>query len=743
VRDRRPGLPKHLRYFPSSPDPLWARYLFACALSVLAWQVTVQSGRFLVEPISPFLIGFAAIVGAAAWTGFGPGILATVLTTLWSIPLFSAEHSGRPAWEVALRYVIYFGEGVLISVGSARLKRALDAAAASESWHRNLLETSGEAIWILNEDGGISFANQRCAEFFGTSVEDLERRNLEDFLFPEDVGFEKARIRLLRPGTREQLDRRFRRSDGAEIWALACLNPLIEGWDPSTGKVAPRILGMMTDITERKRAESALRRSERQFRTLFQNVLEGVYQSSPDGRILAANPALLSMLCLQTEAELNDVNIARDLYVDPVVRARMLERLEQDGVLEHVEYELRRRDGRIITVEENARIVRDQDGSALYFEGTLTDVTERKQIDAQLRQAQKMEAIGRHTGGIAEDFSSVMRDISTSAQRLLAQLASEHIGRSTAEHLVRSSDSAVDLTRQLLAFSHRQSVSPVKLDLCRVVGRYQEVLQEALRRVTLAVSLPPGPIGIVADQFHIEQVILNLARTASQSISEGGVLELAVRTTQVESSFGDRWPELREGEYAVIRLCDAAGGAARGATGSVFPGMATNRAILAQYGGFLMADERLPGHWDFSIYLPLAGEPGAVTPLAEPQDEPPLLQRILLVDDEPLIRELCRDMLERQGYRVLVASSAVEAEQLAADGSEFDLLVTDVVMPGGSGTDLADRLRTTHPGLRVLFITGFGRNELRLHSRPAESVLQKPFSAEALTRRIRQLLDAT
>ena len=315
---------------------------------------------------------------------------------------------------------------------------------------------------------------------------------------------------------------------------------------------------MMTDITERKRAEYALRRSEERFRNLFESVLEGVYQSTPDGRILAANPMLLQMLGLANEAEINDVNIADDLYVDPHTRQRLLERLEREGGFQNAEYELRRRDGKIITVLENARVVRDENGVVIYYEGTLTDITLRKEMEQQLRSAQEVEALGRVAGGFAHDFHNALTSVTGFAQLALSDLAPLHPARSNTERVLKAADSAMALTRQLLSFSRRQPATEF-----------------------LPGAMAPG---------------------------------------------------------------ESPGSEAPGNTG----------------------------------------------------------ETVLLVEDEPLVRELSRDMLERQGCRGRLASNAEEAEEICRRGG-FDLLITDTATPDSTGTDLASKLRADHPELKVLF----------------------------------------
>ena len=251
---------------------------------------------------------------------------------------------------------------------------------------------------MIDPAGVIAYVNPRYRELLGCAEDQIVGRNSKHFFFlkitpPSAFGFKNRR-----PTAKEQYDRRLRRSDGSVVWTLACSSI----WTYNGKDVG--VLTMMTDITERKKAENALRRSERKFRELFENIREGVYQTSPDGRILAANPELLRMLSFTSPEELNVPGVVRDTFVDTDLHQSLRDRLERDGSYAAVEFQLRTRDRRIITVRENARVVRDENGHVLYYEGSLTDITERLRFERQLRQAQKMEALGRLAGGIARDF---------------------------------------------------------------------------------------------------------------------------------------------------------------------------------------------------------------------------------------------------------------------------------------------------------------------------------------------------
>ena len=731
-----------------------------CALAI---GFELLFDKFDKVPISPFLPAFGALVLSAAWVGAGPALLATVLLFIWGVSDLASQ--GVPPTSNFFRSALFLVDGLLLSLGSGRMWRSIKEATRSEKWHRQLVETAAEGIWVHDGQGSITYANARMAQLLG--VDQLQGRNVEEFIFPADLSMERVRTANLQDQRKVQFDRRLRRKDGSELWVLACCN-LIDSEPSGTGTVS---LAMMTDITERKGAETALRRSEERFRNLFEGVLEGVYQSTPEGRILAANPMLLRMLGLTNEAELNDVNIAKDLYVDPGTRRRLLEQLEQEGGIQNAEYELRRRDGEIITVLENARVIRDENGAVLYYEGTLTDITPKKRIEEQLRQAQKVEALGRLAGGVAHDFNNALTIITGFSQLALSELPAAHSARTSMEQVVDAAESALILTKQLLSFSRRQSTPESGIDL-----------NQAVKRVSVAawkLSLCDEALPVYASPTQIEL----LAQALSNYIHRTLLCEtIDVRTFSavLDQHFCGGYVGVQPGSYAVLSIGRFATvpSAAQVLSDPSFVvmqpgdsaamGLSAVQAIMAQCGGFLVrttgvrttgvlttgsreADDRSRDS-AFHVFLPSgAFLPVAALPPSGVAQTIPLMrgaedaagETILLVEDEPLVRELSRDMLERQGYRVILAANAGEAEQISGSAGSFDLLITDAMMPTISGAELARRLRAQHPGLKVLYISGYADNEAGSDDAGNEraSFLQKPFSADSLGRKIRQVLN--
>lgn len=719
-------------------ESLWTRYVLALTACALSISLEFLFGHYAQAPLTPFLTAFGAVIVSGAWAGAGPGLLTTVLLTIWAA--FDLASFDMHAADISVRCALFFIDGILLSLGSSRMWQSIQEAAQSEAWHRQLVQTAAEGIWVHDEAGLISYANARMAEILGVVPDELVGRNVDEFFLPADRSIERVRAGNLQSQKKEQFDRRLRRHDGSEVWVLACCN-VIEG-ETNRGAVTG-VLEMMTDITERKKAEHALVRSEQKFRNLFESVLEGVYQSTPDGRILAANPMLLRMLGLKNEAEMNDVHIARDLYVDPSVRPRLLDQLERDGSFQNVEYQLRQRGGEIITVSENARVVRDETGQILYYEGTLSDITRSKRMEEQLRQAQKVEALGRLAGGIAQDFNNVLTLITGFAQLALSDLPHTHPARANTEQVLHASESALGLTRQLLSFSRRYAPAEATVDLNEAVRNSDAVKQSAI-----AVSTAPGALPVYASQTQIDLIVRELVSRVS-SMARRRTAVASLRLTTSSASLVAQYQSGRDasqpGLYAVLSIQtedenDPAAAIVHGSPGfeamppgeAAAMGLSVMQAAVMHCGGFVVRHAET----GFSAWLPCAST-GEIRGLAAGET-------ILLVEDEPLVRELSRDMLERQGYRVILAANAAEAERLSSDAESFDLLITDIQAPQTSGMDLARKLRALHPGLKVLYISGYAdedRSEMGGRDLHGSAFLQKPFSADSLGRKIRQILN--
>jgi PAS domain S-box-containing protein len=714
------------------------------AVTALSILVEFWVDRLTDQPIYPFLPGFAAIIASAAWAGAGPGMASTILLVIWSV--FDLHSTGRTVPNIVIRCGMLFGEGLLLSLGSGRMWRVARDAARSEEWHRRLFDTASEGIWICDHSGAITWANARMASLLGTTVEDMVGTHSSDYVFMEDRAIERIRTQAIRSGSSEPFDRRLRRSDGSEVWVLASSNLLTpeaaahhDAAMSSGSGLSGSVLSMMSDITERKRAEQELRRSETRFRNLFEGVLEGVYQSTPEGKILAANPMLLSMLGLESAAQLENVNIARDLYVDPTIRPRLLEQLEREGGFQNVEYELRRRDGRVITVLENARVVRDEStGAVLYYEGTLSDVTPRLRMEEQLRQAQRVEALGRLAAGIAHDFDNVLTVITGHAQLAVSELEPGHRARLHTEEVLNAAQRAAALTRQLLAFSRRKSETEV-IDLEKALMEFAS-LPRGGRGAGAELNLycDPECRAVYSSRAQINRILADLIAGATRAFPASALLDLAARPMEIDASFCLGLPGAQPGPYALLSALPA--NEYRTGSEDFVPELwpPALEILAAQSGGFTSPGRPTGGPLTLCVYLPRAPRAFTHQTSAEITAGKKGGETILLVDDQLLIRELSRDLLERQGYQVTLAADEAEADRISRNSPQFDLLIADADI----GPALARRLRAGNPSLKVLLIAGYTDHPETQEMRSLDAAfLQKPFSADSLGRKIRQVLN--
>ncbi|MBI2841266.1 MAG: PAS domain S-box protein [Acidobacteria bacterium] len=508
----------------------------------------------------------------------------------------------------------------------------------------------------------------------------------------------------------------------------------------------------LEEISQRKRVEEALRESERRFRTLFEAAPVGIYRATPGGRIVLANPTLVSMLGCSTFEELASLNLERVGFGPALPRSQFHEIIDRDSEVRGFESVWDRRDGSSIAVRENTRALRNPDGSVLCYQGVVEDVTERRRLEEQLRQAQKMEALGRLAGGVAHDFNNLLTAIIGYSDLLLMRLKQGDPLRSNAEEIKKAGGRASALTRQLLAFSRKQVLQPVVLDLNTVITDMEKMLRRLIGEdIRLVISLQPE-IGLIkADPGQIEQVVMNLVVNARDAMPDGGTLTIETVDEAGGGAAGTR-------PRVMLTLADTGCGMTPEVRAHLFEpffttkqrgtglGLSTVYGIIVQSRGEISVTSE-PGQGTvFRIYLPrIEGEVGEKGASALSQATGKGSEVVLLVEDEEVVRNMSREVLQMSGYTVLVAGHGEEALSVSRQHSGMiHLMVTDVVMPGMSGRELARRLAADRSDMRVLFVSGYTDDQIVHHGVLDEGIefLQKPFSPSALVQKVRAVLDA-
>ena len=522
-----------------------------------------------------------------------------------------------------------------------------------------------------------------------------------------------------------------------------------------------RLLPAIERELREARGRAALRASEASYAHLVERAPVGIYRSSPAGRFLSVNAALVRILGYDSAADVLRLDMARDVYADPAERQRLLDRdTYTDREYDEVEATWKRKDGRLLSVQLSVRAVRKGAGEVEYYETFVRDVTEQRRLQQQLVQSQKMEAVGRLAGGIAHDFNNLLTVITSYSDLLLQDLGGEDPKREDVEQVRKAAEGAAALTRQLLAFSRQQVLAPRVVSLSVVVQGVEKMLRRVIGEdVDLVTALDLNVGSVKADVGQLEQVLMNLAVNARDAMPTGG--KLTIETANVEHD-----PDYaREREAALLRrfvmlaVSDTGIGMDEATKARIFEpffttkepgkgtglGLATVYGIVQQSGGFIWVYSE-PGHGTtFKIYLPQVEAPLEGRAVgAAPGDLPRGTETILLVEDAAAVRAVTRQVLERQGYTVLEAAHGAAALQTAAGHpGPIHLLLTDVVMPVLSGRQLADQLARLRPDAKVLYASGYTDDAVVRHGvlEAGISYLQKPFTADSLARKVREVLD--
>jgi PAS domain S-box-containing protein len=508
-------------------------------------------------------------------------------------------------------------------------------------------------------------------------------------------------------------------------------------------------------------AQEGLRRSEINFRSLVTHAPYGVCRCDSAGILLDVNPALVAMLGYASGADLVGRNLA-NLYSDSQQWFSLADYLRLLEKFQGLPADWLRNDRTIVSVRLSGRAFRDE-RNTIFFELFAEDITERRALEQQLRQAQKMEAVGRLAGGIAHDFNNLLMVISGYSEFLLERIGSDPEMKAHAQEIANAAGRATSLTRQLLAFSRKQMLAPKIVDLNSVVTENVKMLTRLIGEDIDLVMVPGTDIGAVkADPGQIEQVIMNLAVNARDAMPHGGKLTIETANVMLDANYARFHAPVKPGDYVMLAISDTGVGMDADTQAHIFEpfyttkglkgtglGLSTVYGIVKQSEGYIWLYSEAGKGTSFKIYLPrfsATGEALATQPaLAAEADQPsPGHETILLVEDEENLRRLARQYLENLGYNMIDAPDGSIAIQISqAHKGPIHLLLTDVIMPGMNGRELANKVSPTRPEMRVLYMSGYTENHIGHNGTLDEGItlLQKPFTLPALKAKVREMLD--
>jgi PAS domain S-box-containing protein len=504
--------------------------------------------------------------------------------------------------------------------------------------------------------------------------------------------------------------------------------------------------------------QEALMKSEFDFRSLVHNAPVGICRCARDGTILQVNPALLLMLGYASPSELLARNLLTDLYTDRQRSSEMEQNFGSERHFHDLEAEWKHREGKPIVVRLSGRPVAEDAVSS--YELVAEDITERRLLEQQFRQAQKMEAIGRLAGGIAHDFNNLLMVISGYTQMLLDEVKGESPLRKAATEIGKAADRAASLTRQLLAFSRKQVLSPKVLDLNALVLDNLKMLPRLIGEDIEVVNIAGSDLGrIKADPGQLAQVILNLTVNARDAMPQGGKIILETANVTLEESYTQKRTSMPAGDYVMLAITDTGSGMDAETQSHIFEpffttkgpqgtglGLSTVYGIVKQSGGFIWVYSEPGQGTTFKIYFPRVSELDlAAVTIVPGKQTAGGKETILLVEDEPTLRELVRRFLERHDYTVLEAEGGRAALDIVAQYTgRIHLLLTDIVMPDMNGRELARRLLRLRPGTPVVYMSGYTERAIHQNGElePGLAFLQKPFTEQVLTEKVRAVLES-
>ena len=632
------------------------------------------------------------------------------------------------------------------------LTRSEHVLRESEESYRLLFENNPNPMWVYDlETLAFLAVNNAAIRHYGYTREEFLAMTIKDIRPAEHVPLLLEEVKRVSQGLSAAGVWTHRKRDGSLIDVEITGHTLIFGTRQAE-------LILIHDITDRKKAEQAIRASERRFEVFMNNSPAVAFIKDEEGRYLYVNEPFTRYFGPQAEwLGKRDIDM-QPLEIATRLRENDMTVLAGESVVE-LEEVAPTPDGKLHHWLVFKFPFRDISGQRV-LAGMAIDTTDRKVLEDQLRQAQKMEAIGQLAGGVAHDFNNLLTVISGYSELLQHHLSTDDTLRRHAEQIKIAGDRASALTRQLLAFSRQQVFRPIVLDLNVVVANLLEMLPRLIgEHIELNTALGPEPTLIKTDAGQLEQVLMNLAINARDAMPRGGVLTIETSNVSLDESACQGLGTVSPGPYVQLTVRDTGCGMDPATQTRIFEpffttkdlgkgtglGLATVYGIITQSRGAISVDSAPGRGATFTVYLPKSDAEAATVSVAPVSAEPlPGWETVLVVEDQQSVRGFVQSLLKLNGYHVLEAADGIEALRICRQHpGEIQLLVTDVVMPGMSGRELAEQLAVEQPSIKVLYMSGY-TDDTVVHAGVAQAgmaFLQKPFSPTTFTHKVREVLD--
>ncbi|WP_157368647.1 PAS domain S-box protein [Zavarzinella formosa] len=670
------------------------------------------------------------------------------------------RHDGVYRWHISRATAERLVDGDIIRwVGGNAdvddLKRSEEAVRRGEALLTCVVESAGDAIVSFDLSGNVLTWNRAAERLFGYPVAEIVGRPVSLLTPPEGRDVTQGKVnRLCRGedvGSYETL--RMGR-DGRRLLVEVTPSPV----RTPDGRVIA-VAANYRDVTARRQSEETLQLRNRAIQAVNQGILI-TDPNQPGNPIIYASPGFSRLTGYEgTEIIGRNPRFLQGKDTDPAVVAQVRSAIlaAESCTVEMVNY---RKDGRAFWNELTLSPVRDESGKVTHFIGVQTDVSDRRRLEEQYAQSQKMKAVGQLAAGVAHDFNNLLTIINGYSEIMLAGLGPENPDRELLEEIRDAGERSAGLTRQLLAFSRQQVLAPRVIDLNAIIVEAERLLRRVIGEdVRLATTLFHGLWPVKADPGQIEQVLMNLCVNARDAMPTGGKLTIETLNVELNEEYTSLRPDARPGPHVLLAVSDTGYGMTPEVMTRIFEpffttkglgkgtglGLATVFGIIRQSGGHVGVYSEVGIGTTFKVYLPKVEETiGTVADRVEKLTLPKGTETILVAEDEDSLRALTRRILEECGYAILAAADGEQAARMVTDfGQPIHLLVTDVVMPGMGGRNLAERLRERQPGLKVLYLSGYTDDAVVRHGILHDQVnfLQKPFTPTILARKVRDVLD--
>jgi PAS domain S-box-containing protein len=635
-------------------------------------------------------------------------------------------------------------------------RQAYDEQAQTQSLFLSLIDSLPLNVFSKDKKGRFILANRQYCQTVGKSIEEILGRTDGDFHPPEMARKYRRDDRAVMDSQQVTSLEEEHRTTGRTTMDVSVIKaPLYNRQREVTG-----VLGVFWDISQRKETERALHESEKRFRELVDLLPQSIYEFSLDGKITFANQSALRTFGY-TQGDLD-----AGLHIQSLLTEEDHQRVQADIARADnlhrrlgTEYTARHRDGHPFPVVAYTSPIR-KDGHTIGIRGIAIDQTDIWNLEERLKIAQKMEAVGQLAGGVAHDLNNLLSPILGYAEILLDDLAPQDLNRPAIQSIQEAGQKARDLVQQLLAFARKQPLQITTINLNHVVSGFEKLLRRSIREdILITIDLTEIPALIRADAGQIEQVIMNLAVNAQDSMPKGGRLTLETAVIDLDESYAQEHPGVTPGQHVMLSLSDTGQGIPHAHRDRIFDpffttkerdkgtglGLSTVYGIVKQHHGDIWLYSEPNQGTTFKIFFPAAnGHAEPITARQGARQADRGTETIMVVEDNTMLRDMAQKILERYGYRVLIAGSGDEClQRLTTHDGPVHLLLTDVVMPEMNGRELYARLAPLRPDLKVLYMSGYTDNVILHHGVLEAGIdfIQKPFSVQGLASKIRLILD--